>query len=260
MKMAYGSVCRSRDHADWARHNRGITGRQREQTHELVTRLNAFDMVWCVGERIRKSRMAEINTPTVEEQRESTRLQATEVLPVVSVIGPKPALVGTVRTNCEFLNRPQFRLAAMESITTVFADSDNMPPSMATFEAVTFIRRLVASDTYQWEVGVDLITLAMVGDFEFVNGLYKDDEDNWVHIQDGVRYLAGSAGSLVISCRRCGVEQMMNARSWFINAGGRLPGIEYCTNCDRSETLEPVRMDELYDRWLPFWRLVDGPY
>jgi len=257
MKMSYASDCRSRDNADWGRHHQAMNDRRRESTNAFMENLRASDVSWGMGESIRKARLAEINALTIREKRWVRYLQHSEVLPVVSVLGPKPTLVGTMRVGPDYLDRIQFRMPATPSMTAVLPEITD-DPVMADNEEVTFVRRYAGGNTYWWEVGASLVELALVAGFEFVNGLYQDDEANWVHIQDGVPYLAGSGGSLIVSCRRCGVEQMMGARAWFINE--RQSDLIDCSSCNRPGTIEPIRMDELHDRWLPFWKLVDGPY
>lgn len=257
MKMSYASDCRSRDNADWGRHHQAMHDRRRKSTSALMESLRTSDVSWGLGESIRTTRLAEINTPTNREKRWVWYLQHSEVLPVVSALGPKPTLVGTLRIGLDYPARIQFRMPAPAPLTAVPLMVDNELVK-ADLDEVMFVRRCAGGNTYWWEVGASLVELALVPGFEFVNGLYKDEEANWVHIQDGVPYLAGSAGSLVVSCRRCGVEQMMGARAWFINE--RQPDLIDCSNCNRPGTIEPVRMDELHDRWLPFWKLVDGPY
>lgn len=261
MKMAYASDCRSRDNADWGRHHKMMVDRRRESIHLLMESLRTSDVSWSVGESIRTIHLSEINTTTDKENQRAGYLQHSEVIPVVTTLGPKPTLVGTLRIRPDYLVRDQFRMLAPSPVSSVLPDSGTIEGSSESStpeELVMFVRRRIGANTYQWEIEVSLLELVLVSGFEFVNGLYKDDDANWVHIQDGVPYLAGSAGSLVVSCRRCGVEQMMKAKAWFITVGNT--HISYCTACNKREALEPVRMDELHNRWLPFWKLVDGPY
>jgi len=75
---------------------------------------------------------------------------------------------------------------------------------------------------------------------------------------DGIQYLRGSAGSLILACPSCGEEHFRDPYDYF---GPRKCRFDKCYTC-RTQ-MEPIRMDELETRWYPFWKslgweIVDG--
>ena len=65
---------------------------------------------------------------------------------------------------------------------------------------------------------------------------------------DGVEYLLGSAGSLILACSKCGEEHFRDSNDYF-----RHPlNCEQCFACHND--MAPIRMDELETVWKPFWR------
>lgn len=89
----------------------------------------------------------------------------------------------------------------------------------------------------------------------------------------GVEYLLGSEGSLILACPKCGKQFFREPENYFwsldpknkawlergqINYWGD-PSWHICF-CDTQ--MEPIRLDELETRWKPFWRslghLVEG--
>ena len=71
---------------------------------------------------------------------------------------------------------------------------------------------------------------------------------------DEVEYLLGSAGSLVLCCPKCGEEHFRRASNYFGPNGQ--PDWHKCYACKAQ--MEPVRIDELYSRWKPFWNIIDS--
>lgn len=83
---------------------------------------------------------------------------------------------------------------------------------------------------------------------------------------DGVEYLRGSAGSLILACPTCGQEHFRDPMNYFwslvpknkewmdrgqTNYWGD-PSWHKCFECKTQ--MEPIRADELEGRWKPFWR------
>jgi hypothetical protein len=86
---------------------------------------------------------------------------------------------------------------------------------------------------------------------------------------DGVKYLCGVAGSLILACPKCGEEHFRTPENYFwslvpsnkalIDSGHKnlwgAPEWHICTSC-RTQ-MEPIRIDELETRWRPFWASLD---
>lgn len=84
----------------------------------------------------------------------------------------------------------------------------------------------------------------------------------------GVEYLLGSQGSLILACPQCGREYFRETENYFwsldpknrerIERGQKNywgdPSWHVCISCDNDPQMEPIRMDELESRWKPFWR------
>jgi len=68
----------------------------------------------------------------------------------------------------------------------------------------------------------------------------------------GVEYLKGTAGSTIMACSKCGEEHFREATDVFREHEGLTPCTENCFTCHTQ--MEPIRMDELKNRWYPFWR------
>ena len=82
----------------------------------------------------------------------------------------------------------------------------------------------------------------------------------------GVQYLLGSAGSLILACPKCGEEHFRDPDNYFwglvpenkdwIARGQKNywgdPSWHKCITCEAQ--MEPIRIDELESRWKPFWR------
>jgi len=71
---------------------------------------------------------------------------------------------------------------------------------------------------------------------------------------NGVEYLLGSAGSLILACPKCGEEHFRDPDNYafFRERGGGVQNFDNCFSC--RTRMEPIRMDELESRWKPFWR------
>ena len=84
---------------------------------------------------------------------------------------------------------------------------------------------------------------------------------------EGVKYLRGSAGSLILACPKCGEEHFRDPDSYMWSAEEREANDELknrglgkcefdkCYTC--GTRMEPVRIDELQTRWIPFWESID---
>lgn len=82
----------------------------------------------------------------------------------------------------------------------------------------------------------------------------------------GVKYLLGSAGSLILACPKCGEEHFREPENYFwslvlrneawLDKGQKNywgdPSWHKCMTCKTQ--MEPIRTDELESRWKPFWR------
>ena len=82
---------------------------------------------------------------------------------------------------------------------------------------------------------------------------------------NGVAYLLGTAGSLILACPKCGEEHFRPSENYFwglvpenkawIERGQKNywgdPSWHKCGTC-RTQ-MEPIRVDELESRWKPFW-------
>lgn len=82
----------------------------------------------------------------------------------------------------------------------------------------------------------------------------------------GVAYLCGSAGSLILACPKCGEEYfrepdnyswslVLENKAWLDKGQKNYwgdPSWHKCMTCKTQ--MEPIRMDELDSRWKPFWR------
>lgn len=67
---------------------------------------------------------------------------------------------------------------------------------------------------------------------------------------DQVAYLLGTSGSLILACSKCGEEHFRSKSDyWFRKEPIKW---EKCFTCGTQ--MEPIRMDELENRWKPFWR------
>lgn len=71
------------------------------------------------------------------------------------------------------------------------------------------------------------------------------------HTNDGIQYLLGSAGSLILACPKCGDEIFSRPEQYFI--GDDVTAKMKCFSC-RLALLEPINMTELETRWKPFWQ------
>ena len=69
---------------------------------------------------------------------------------------------------------------------------------------------------------------------------------------DGVAYLLGSAGSLILACHKCGEEHFREPSNYFGPKPSGDPAWHKCFSCGTQ--MEPIRIDELDSRWRPFWR------
>ena len=83
----------------------------------------------------------------------------------------------------------------------------------------------------------------------------------------GVEYLRGSAGSLVLTCPKCGEEHFREPENYFwslypknaawLARGQRnywgAPEWHKCMSCEPEVQMEPIKTDELDTRWIPFW-------
>ena len=84
----------------------------------------------------------------------------------------------------------------------------------------------------------------------------------------GVEYLLGTAGSLILACPKCGREHFREPENYFwslvpenkarIEQGQKNywgdPSWHVCMVCDTQ--MEPIRINELEARWKPFWRSI----
>ena len=83
----------------------------------------------------------------------------------------------------------------------------------------------------------------------------------------GVEYLRGSAGGLILACPKCGYEHFREPVNYFWSlvpenkelldrwpesSWRGCPSWHKCWMC--LTQMEPIRMDELENRWKPFWR------
>ena len=75
---------------------------------------------------------------------------------------------------------------------------------------------------------------------------------------DGVAYLLGSAGSLVLCCPQCGEEHFREPRNYFGKPPIGEKSWHRCFSCPACTQMEPIRIDELEIRWKPFWKAIDG--
>ena len=64
-------------------------------------------------------------------------------------------------------------------------------------------------------------------------------------IHNGIAYLVGTAGSLIIECPTCGVDHFRCPDDYFRN-----PSWHNCFNCQ--VPMNPIRMYEL-NKWKRFW-------
>jgi hypothetical protein len=85
----------------------------------------------------------------------------------------------------------------------------------------------------------------------------------------GVEYLLGSAGSLILACQKCGDLRCRTPENYFwslvplhmawIEQGKKNywgdPSWHKCYTCGTQ--MEPIRADELESRWKPFWDSLD---
>lgn len=69
---------------------------------------------------------------------------------------------------------------------------------------------------------------------------------------NGVAYLCGSAGSLILSCPRCGRDRFRDPLTYWHHP----PEWERCFK--DGTVLEPVRVDEVESRWLAIWSKDEG--
>lgn len=251
--------CDARQLADENRFHLNLSKRRGEQTQSLLLELEASDLPWRDGENIRKQRMSEIQALNKGEEERQKYLYKSQVV-AVERLG---IIVGTLRfsiaggyiENCKALT---FRV---ERNPYCFAAIQHDDPSLISetieIEHVNFVAVAFVTGEYGFEVADSLETLEKVEGFEFVNGLYMDHEQNWVYIHDGERYLATNHGSVVVSCPRCGKDK------WVDPKATNFHGEDNRNLCDNHVEpfipMLPVRMDDLSDRWMPFWRLVDGP-
>ena len=67
-------------------------------------------------------------------------------------------------------------------------------------------------------------------------------------VVEGVRYLLGAAGSLVLGCPKCGEEHFRDADNYFSH-----PEWHTCMTCPYEQRMEPVKVDEIETRWRPIW-------
>lgn len=75
---------------------------------------------------------------------------------------------------------------------------------------------------------------------------------------DGVKYLMGTAGSLIIACQKCAQEHFRDPVDYFAH-----PDWHKCFTCrDPKQQMVPIKLDDLETKWKPFWRSlghsVDG--
>jgi len=69
-------------------------------------------------------------------------------------------------------------------------------------------------------------------------------------VNNGVEYLVGTAGSLILCCPKCGEEHFRAPENYFDH-----PSWHRCYTCKTQ--MEPVRIDELKSRWRPFWKSLE---
>ena len=68
---------------------------------------------------------------------------------------------------------------------------------------------------------------------------------------EGVEYLLGSAGSLIVACPKCGEEHFREARNYFGPEPLGNPSWHKCFEC--GSQMEPIAIRDL-SRWRRFWR------
>ncbi len=81
---------------------------------------------------------------------------------------------------------------------------------------------------------------------------------------NGTKYLCGSAGSLILACSTCGEEHFRDPGSYMWTDEQREANRELqkrgvgkheFDKCHRCQTrMEPIRLDEIETRWVPFWK------
>ena len=81
---------------------------------------------------------------------------------------------------------------------------------------------------------------------------------------NGIKYLLGTAGSLILACPQCGEEYFRNPSDYVwtneqmeANPALKMRGLgkhefDICFAC--KTRMEPIRLDELESRWKPFWK------
>ncbi len=82
---------------------------------------------------------------------------------------------------------------------------------------------------------------------------------------DGVEYVLGSAGSLILACDGCGQEHFRSPENYFGPPPAGDPSWHRCWNpgCPKRTSnqnvalngnqLQPIRVDELESKWRPLW-------
>lgn len=76
-------------------------------------------------------------------------------------------------------------------------------------------------------------------------------------IFDGVEYLAGTAGSLILSCPIGGDDRFRDGHDYFLR-GSKGAGNEMCFCCEPSVRMEPVKIADLEAKWHPLWKAIDS--
>lgn len=255
-EFAFYHECEKRMMADYTRLETEKRVRVAGEISKLHEDLRASDVSWAKGESIRGSREVEIRRSTLDEERDRKYLDSTVVVPVVS-IDKADLLIGTIRTTREAAQDPRFRVLVdrRDEIGLVTAESPNR---LEIVETALFSRVIIAPDKIAFETDANLEQLDHVQGFQLCNGHYRDHLDRDVYVHEGEKYLAGSKGNLVASCVRCGFRKFVKPRVWFVNHASRLrQSCDACRNLDRQSQLEIARMDQLEERWLPFWGVAD---
>ena len=72
--------------------------------------------------------------------------------------------------------------------------------------------------------------------------------DPLIYTHEGVQYLAGTAGSLILACPKCGEEHFRDFHYFYH------PEWAVCFTCKPKQQMEPILISELESRWKPFWR------
>lgn len=68
---------------------------------------------------------------------------------------------------------------------------------------------------------------------------------------EGVKYLAGSAGSLILCCDKCGEEHFRDVDNYFLHTEWHK-----CMTCRNQ--MQPVKEKEMFKKWYPIWMDSEG--